>query len=97
MYISKTEIANEFFQRFAKIELKGKPFEVQAVDRISSDDILTVYLKEDFTNTWARDSVQDLSSKPEEAIDLLRASISGPKEVYPYDTIVYTITNATDG
>ena len=53
MYISKDEKTNEFFQRFTKIQLDGKPWEVQAVDRISTEGILAVYLKEDYSNEFS--------------------------------------------
>jgi hypothetical protein len=52
IYISNTTETNEFFHRFKKLKIKGKPFEVQAVDNLSTDGILTVYLKEDYTNDW---------------------------------------------
>jgi hypothetical protein len=48
IYISNTTETNEFFQRFAKCTIKGKPYKVEAVDRLSIDGLLTVYLKEDF-------------------------------------------------
>jgi hypothetical protein len=48
IYISNTTETNEFFQRFAKCTIKGKPYQVEAVDRLSMDGLLTVYLKEDF-------------------------------------------------
>ena len=53
MYLSSNEETNEFFQRFKKLTIKGKPWEVQAVDRWTTDGILAVYLKEDYTNEYA--------------------------------------------
>ena len=55
IYISNTEITNQFFHRFTKCKLPIKksngaieyrPYEVQAVDDISTQGILVVYLKE---------------------------------------------------
>lgn len=107
MYISKTQKSTEFFQRFAKVklpvkklngEIETRPFEVQAVDDISSDGVLVVYLKEDFNNEWAQ---QDNNTPPEETISggsqTPGAQISGPSEVYPYDTVTYTVSGFTGG
>ena len=104
MYISKTQEAKQLFQRFAKINLPiknldgtidARPFEVQAVDDISSDGVMVIYLKEDFSNKYA---AQEDITPPEETIpgddETPSALITGPSEVYPYDTIVYTATQA---
>lgn len=104
MYISKTQEAKQLFQRFAKINLPiknldgtidARPFEVQAVDDISSDGVMVIYLKEDFSNKYA---AQEDITPPEETIpgvnETPSARITGPSEVYPYDTVVYTATQA---
>lgn len=93
IYISNTTETNEFFHRFKKLKIKGKPFEVQAVDDLSSDGILTVYLKEDYTNDWAQE-------KEEEIISTLSTNtnqITGPIDVYPYDIIEYQGPNIKGG
>jgi len=61
IYITKTIESNEFFQRFKKCKVLGKNWEVQAVDRYSTDGILIVYLKEDYENKWedAPDQVEE--------------------------------------
>ena len=97
MYISKTTETNEFFHRFKKLKLKGKPFEVQAVDDISSDGILTVYLKEDYTNEWIETQVEEKPPVSEDNIDLLSPRIEGPIEVYPYDIVNYNAINISGG
>lgn len=93
IYISKTTETNEFFQRFTKLKIKGKPFKVEAVDRLSSEDILTVYLAEDFTDDW-NDSAP---SEPVAPIDPTEARIIGDYQVYPFDQKSYTVANITGG
>ena len=108
IYISNTTETNQFFQRFTKCKIKGKNFEVQAVDRYSTKGLLVVYLKEDYENKWAPVQVEEEEISPVEetpvTFDLKRAlapvstpSIEGPNEVYPYDIISYSILNATGG
>lgn len=91
MYISKTREANEFCQRFAKLEIKGKPFEIQAVDRLSSDNVLIVYLKEAHENKWAEVSTDE--ALPEAGATY----IEGRAQVYPYDEVSYSIVGAQGG
>lgn len=107
MYISNTIETNQFFHRFAKLNLKVKkpngeyedrPFEVQAVDDLSTPGLLAVYLKEDYINEWAQnnDSIPP-EETPEDAIDPSIAHIIGQDKVYPYDIITYTIANTSNG
>lgn len=98
IYISKTTETDEFFQRFKKLMIKGKPFEVQAVDRLSSDGILTVYLKEDYSNEWEAASPEI----PEESVPSIPETpvaqgIIGPAEVYPYDIVEYSVEGLSGG
>ena len=101
MYISKTQKSTEFFQRFAKVklpikklngEIEARPFEVQAVDDISSEGVLVIYLKEDFNNKW--ESIEE--EKPSDSNPAF-TQILGKKEIYPYSIEEYQITNLTDG
>lgn len=96
IYISNTTETNEFFQRFKKLKIKGKPFKVQAVDSLSTDGILTVYLKEDYTNEWAPEE-EAKPTPPEATLPLDAIRIDGPLEVYPYDIIEYQILNIKGG
>lgn len=91
MYISRTTEANEFFQRFEKIKIQGKPFEVQAVDRLSSDTILIVYLKEAHENVWEEEEAPAPTPEP------TGAYIVGAAKVYPYDERTYMIEGAKGG
>lgn len=95
IYISKTKETKEFFHRFKKLNIQGKPFEVQAVDELTTDGILAVYLKEDYTNEWAPEEIP--KAKPEVSIPVNTVRIDGPAQVYPYDIVEYNILNATGG
>ena len=102
LYISNTSETNEFFQRFSKLKVLGKPWEVQAVDRITTEGILGIYLKEDYTNEFEdieviEPDVEEEVIPPEEpATFALRrsvpmAAIEGPSEVHPFDVCNYTV------
>lgn len=96
IYISKTTETLEFFHRFKKCTIHGKPFEVQAVDNLTSEGILTVYLKEDYENPWAPD-VEPAPMPPEATLPIDAVRIDGPLQVYPYDIHEYTILNSKGG
>lgn len=107
MYISKTTETTEFFHRFTKVnlpvkkpngEIEFRPYEVQAVDDISSTGVLTVYLKEEYTNEWApKEDIAPPEEPPIGDTETTGAQIIGPKEVYPYDIVNYSINNAVNG
>ena len=102
MYISKTPETNEFFDRFKIVEIQGKPWEVQAVDRLGTDGIICVYLKEHYTNAYAPDPIEEVEAQPMMASLFRRTSamepnIQGPAEVHPFDIVTYTVHNATPG
>ena len=93
MFITKDENTSKFFERFEIIKLKGKPWEVQAVDSISSDGLIEVALKETYSNTIA-DSLPEIEIVN---IDNKEESyIKGPAQVKPYDIIEYSIENIND-
>ena len=108
IYISNTIETNEFFQRFKKLKIKGRPFEVQAVDDLSTDGILTVYLKETYSNQWEENNAQEIEDEINPSIEeaqtfglrrmiLTTPEIQGPSQVYPYDIIEYKILNSAPG
>lgn len=103
IYTSNTPETNQFFHRFKKIKLKGKPYEVEVVDRTSSDGILVVYLKEDFENKWQEDEHEEISGVEVTPTSYglrredVTPKIEGPTEVYPYDIVQYKILNAVNG
>ena len=110
MYISNTPETNEFFQRFTKLKIKGKPWEVQAVDRLTTEGIIGVYLKEDYSNEFEEEpKVPEVEEEvpevvvPEVATFRMRRaptpapSIKGPDQVYPFDIHTYTVENSCGG
>ena len=97
MYISNNSITNEFFQRFTKCKIKGKPYEVQAVDRLSTEGLLAVYLKEDYTNEWAAEPVEEAPVAPPKQPSINERKITGPAQVYPYDIVQYEVLNSAPG
>lgn len=111
MYISKDQNTNEFFQRFKKLKVQGKPWEVQAVDSITTEGIIAVYLKEDYTNEFEDTTEEPLSPEeetpvipeepaPESMMFRMRRpepQITGPAEVHAFDVVSYTIEGVTGG
>lgn len=99
MFITKDDTTEDFFHRFTKVKVSGKQYEVQAVDSISTDGIIEVALKEDFTNS-IKDEIEqqdkDNNVKNEDANEY-NATIKGPQIVYPYDEIQYSIENSYGG
>ena len=94
MYITKDKTTEAFFHRFAKVEIDGKPWEVQAINSISQDGIIIVALKETYSNTIEK-AVEE--EKKSAYVDLLEPYIKGPATVYPYDIVTYEIKNAAEG
>ena len=108
MYITKDEITEAFFHRFAVIKVNGQPWEVQSIDSMSSDGIIIIYLKEWYKNTIqeqkeeeekqnAESAVSDEETVNNDIIDVSLPTIIGPAAVYPYDKKTYIIENATNG
>lgn len=89
MYISNNQETKQFFHRFKKVKVKGKNWEVQAIDDITNEGILAVYLKEDYTNEYAPSTSDVPNSNP-------IVPIHGPDKVHPYDIVTYT-TDLTGG
>lgn len=82
MNIQNTPETNAFFERFALIELHGKRWEVQAVDKISIDGIIEVYLQEYYN--------KGIEEDPQE-VTVVDSRIQGPQEVLPYECYTFTI------
>ena len=81
-----TEQNLEFFHRFAKVKVKGKTWEVQAIDDFSVDGILEVTLKEFFENKF--EEFADVVPEIVET-DTSVPHIEGADFVEPYSTVVY--------
>lgn len=84
LYISKTDANLKQFKRFEVIKINGNSYEVQAVDKISCEGIIEVYLKEYFNN-----SIAEAVNKEAEVNTSSSPYIIGPALVYPYDIIEY--------
>ena len=96
MYITKDEKTEEFFHRFTKVKINGRPWEVQAIDDMSSDGIIIIALKEWYNNSLAETASEISSSEPEESQNDL-PHIVGKQKVYPYEKLTYTIENIGQG
>lgn len=107
MYIPKDEYTDRYLHRFAIVEIENKPWEVQAVDRMSSDGIILVLMKEYYKNTIEKelkeeqnkDKIEDIPIPPileDDEVDWT-PRLEGPMSVYPYDTCRYQIRNASGG
>ena len=95
MYVPFNEETQKYFHRFNKVTIANRPWEIQAIDDISTPGIIQVSLKETYRNTVETDiekAVQDSID-----IDIVdekeETYIHGPSEVYPYDSKVYEIKN----
>ena len=99
LFIEKNEETLNFFHRFVKFDIDGKPWEVQTVDAISTEGILEITLKEYYQNTIqekAEEEKKELEAqKPE--VDKTLPHIEGDAIVYPYDEKKYRIKNAENG
>ena len=107
LYITKDEDTLAFFQRFDRIIINGKPWEVQAYNESYSTNksgdvdsgIIRVALKETYTNTnqFVRESLdaaaQAKAEKAQYDANHTEARIDGPAIVRPYETVTYTAKN----
>ena len=83
-----------FFQKFKKCKLHGKNFEVQAVDDLTIDGILIVYLKESYVEAPMNDPIPP---SPDPEINPNDAYVLGDFLVYPFDIKTYTFGNLAGG
>ena len=94
MYITKDENSLNYIHRFSKINIDNRPYEIEAVDDISIDGIIQIALKEDFNNTVEKEEQERQKENP---ITPTSDLIKGKIEVYPYDNLVYTISEISGG
>lgn len=90
MYITKDENTEDFFNRFKVIYLKGKPWEVQAVDSITSEGLIEIALKETYENSVEKNLPEIVVTNIDNSEE---PYINGAAQVRPYDTVVYTVEN----
>ena len=99
MYISKDENSLEFFHRFKILNILGKSWEVQAVDNITTDGIIEVYLKEYYSEEIEpeppKEDEEEVLPPTEEPIPSI--AIVGKTSVYPYDVVMYFVNSNENG
>lgn len=107
LYITKDEDTLAFFQRFDRIVINGKPWEVQAYnERYSTSKnknedtgIIRVALKETYTNTdqFIKEAKDAAAAKQQAQTEYdevhTQARIDGPSVARPYDTLIYRLKN----
>ena len=96
MYITKDEFTLDYFERFKKIKIDDKPWEVQAVDTMSSTGIIEVALKETFSNTL-EEEMKNAETETHGNQEAGSPRILGSTIVYPYETYSYSIDGLTNG
>ena len=94
MFITKNQETEDFFHRFTIVEVNGKPWEVQAVDAVSTDGIIQVSLKEYYQNSIQKEVAEQKETLKARAVEpAIQSAIIGEVTVYPYDELTYTIEN----
>ena len=110
LYITKDEDTVAFFNRFDRIIINGKPWEVQAYnERYSTSKtkgtdtgIIRVALKETYTSTdqFIRETNEAAAAKEEAQAEYdethTQARVDGVTVARPYDTLVYKVKNVED-
>lgn len=96
MYITRDEKTMEAFKRFDIIEIAGKPWEVQMVDRLTTEGIITINLKEYYQNS-IKDEAEEKLQEIEEQKPIEEFLINGDITVYPYDEKEYSIAAEISG
>lgn len=97
LYVTQNEETLKYFNRFKKVMINGQPWEVQAVDSISTPGIIEMTLKETYNNTIEQNiekavkEATKVKEIPEQEVDT--PYIYGLSEVYPYDVQKYEIKN----
>ena len=95
MYITQNEETLKYFHRFKKVMINGQPWEVQAVDNISTPGILEVALKETYNNTIENniEKAVEEAQKKEIIEEKSGIYIYGTEKVYPYEVHTYELKN----
>lgn len=96
MYITKDKFTLDYFERFKKIKIDNKPWEIQAVDTMSSMGIIEVALKETFSNTL-EEEIKNAETETNGNQEAGSPRILGSTIVYPYETYSYSIDGLTNG
>lgn len=101
MYAQNKEDIRNYFHRFDKIEINDRPWEVVAIDEVSTAGIITVALKETYRNTIEKLEKAAAETNNGEDLDEDETEqtphIEGSTIVYPYDHRHYKTVNAIGG
>lgn len=95
MYVPLNEETQKYFHRFNQVTIAGRPWEVQAIDDMSTPGIIQIALKETYNNIIEK----DIDKAVEESINIdivdekEETYIHGPSEIYPYDSKTYELKN----
>lgn len=99
MYVAQNKETSDYFHRFSKIVINGRPWEVQAIDDISTPGLIEVHLKETYSNT----PETNIEQAVEQAIKVVEIDerdemyIHGLTEVGPYEVHNYELKNYAGG
>lgn len=92
--ITKNEETISFFERFKIIKFDNHRWQVNTVDKYSTDGILDIYLNEYFDNEDEEHMILPEIIVP----DTQEPYIDGPQIVHVFDTnVTYTVKNITNG
>ena len=67
------------------------------MDRLTTDGILGVYLKEDYSNEFAETQVEDSKPENDNTLEEGLPRIVGEHSIYPFDIKTYSIEGASNG
>ena len=97
--ITKDENTSAFFHRFTKVKFNNKMWEVQAIDDISVENVIDVYLKEYYSNEIEEEYLKEQQENLPEIMPPQgnEVYIDGLTTVYPFDIYEYTIKNTSGG
>ena len=98
LYITKDENTLAFFERFDRVVINGKPWEVQAYNDSygnsadADSGIIRVALKETYTSTdqFIKQLAAAAASQTQDDEEVTQAEIFGPASAKPYDVITFT-------
>lgn len=105
LYITKDEDTVAFFERFDRVIINGKPWQIQAYNEdysksaTSNAGIIRVALKETYTNTDQHieqeldAAAAERQNRREYDANHTEPRIDGPSEVEPYAIVTYTAKN----
>ena len=80
LYIVSNEETRAFFHRFQKVNIYGKPYEVQIVDPISNQNLLMVALKETFSNEMETATQKEIIKDKGEVTSVSKDPVAETKE-----------------